>query len=550
MKRFISIFMLMAIILAMVGCTQTPAETTTGVPQSTGRYEIDKDRNEAIVNDGGVVTVKNEGNARVFYEIFVGSFSDSNGDGIGDLRGIINRFDYLNDGDDNSGLSLGVEGIWLTPIFKSPSYHKYDIADYYRIDPQFGTEEDLKELIELCHSRNVKLILDLPINHTSRNHYWFEYFVNAHKSGDENNQYYNYYSYIQPGESSSGRQFTSISGLDIMYECNFSNDMPELNFDNENVRIEVLDIAKYYLELGLDGFRFDAAKYIYYGENNKSAEFWDWYMAQLRAIKPDIYTVAEVWSGDSATYPYFTSTNCFNFDIAQQSGKIASTARGGDVNKFTSYVQSYIQNIRQYNPDAMIVPFIANHDMDRSAGYLDVGDGRAYVGANLTILMPGSPFIYYGEEIGMKGSRGSAQTDANRRLAMLWGDGDTVKDPTGTTYKVSNQINGTVADQLAQDTSLLNHYKKLIQIHKANPEIAYGAYKALTLEGNLGGFVSTYEGKSVAVLHNTTTEAVQIDLSQIPELAGMAVQAFAGLGNATLEGTILTIQAQTSVVLR
>ena len=111
---------------------------------------------------------------RVFYEIFVGSFSDSDGDGTGDLRGIINRLDYLNDGDPTSGLSLGVEGLWLTPVFKSPSYHKYDVTDFYTVDPAFGTAEDLAELIRLCHERNVKVILDLPINHTGTDNRWYK----------------------------------------------------------------------------------------------------------------------------------------------------------------------------------------------------------------------------------------------------------------------------------------------------------------------------------------------------------------------------------------
>ena len=122
-------------------------------------------------------------NARVFYEIFVGSFADSDGDGIGDLRGIIDKFDYLNDGDPNSGKSLGIEGIWLTPIFRSPSYHKYDVIDYYTIDPQFGTQQDLDDLIALCHSRDVKLILDLVINHTAIDCPWFQAFAQAHKIG-------------------------------------------------------------------------------------------------------------------------------------------------------------------------------------------------------------------------------------------------------------------------------------------------------------------------------------------------------------------------------
>ena len=228
-------------------------------------------------------------NARVFYEIFVGSFSDSDGDGIGDLRGIINRMDYLNDGDDSSGKSLGVEGLWLTPIFASNSYHKYDVNDYYTVDPAFGTTEDLQALLTLCHERNVKVILDLPINHTSRSNEWFGNFLRAHRNKDTSDPYYEFYSYYSAGESApAGRSFSALSGTDEYYECNFDGGMPELNFDNPDVRQAVLDVAKYYLDLGVDGFRFDAAKYIYFGDNDSSVDFWTWYMDQLRAVKPDV----------------------------------------------------------------------------------------------------------------------------------------------------------------------------------------------------------------------------------------------------------------------
>ncbi len=557
MKKIIAAILTASILCAVAGCapqantTDSTAEPTdpTDTTVSTEGYPIDAERNEIVLNDAGVVTTKNEGNGRVFYQIFVGSFSDSNGDGIGDLRGIIDRFDYLNDGDDNSGLSLGVEGIWLSPIFTSPSYHKYDVTNYYEIDPKFGTMDDLKELAALCESRNVKLILDLVINHTARNNQWFTYFSNAHKAGDTESMYYDYYSYADTPQA--GKVFNSIPGSNDYYECNFSSEMPELNFDNDNVRAEMVEVARYYLEdIGVDGFRFDAAKYIYLGDDAKSAEFWDWYLAELRKIKPDIYTVAEVWSGDGATYPYFTSTNCFNFSLAQANGLIASTAKGGNAGSLATYMENYINEIRQRNPQAMLVSFIANHDTDRAAGFLPVTMGQGYVAASLNILTPGSPFIYYGEEIGMKGSRGGANTDANRRLAMLWGDGDTVKDPTGTTYDSASQTNGTVADQLPVSSSLYNHYKRLIQIRKANPEIAYGDFKALKLEGNLGGFVSTLEDSSVVVLHNTGTEGVQVDLSTVPELAGRALTAVAGLNGAYVEGNILYIGAQTSVVLR
>ncbi len=541
MKRFISFFLVICIMCTLLTGCEKPMDIS-------GKYYLDTSRNEAIVDDAGPVTETVDGNARVFYQIFVGSFSDSDGDGTGDLRGIIERFDYLNDGDDNSGLSLGIEGIWLTPIFKSHSYHKYDVADYYEIDPEFGTMEDLKELIELCHERNVKIILDLPINHTSSSNMWYINFVNAHKSGDTENEYYDFYTYADSPKA--GRGFSLIQGTKEYYECNFSSDMPELDFDNEAVRQAVVDIAKYYLDMGVDGFRFDAAKYIYLGEEPKNAEFWNWYMSELRAMKSDIYTVAEVWDSDSLTYPYFESTNCFNFTMSQTTGIIAQTAKAGNVNVFTAYVGRYLKAIQAQNPDAMMVSFISNHDMDRAAGYLTLASGHAKVAANLSLLLPGSTFIYYGEEIGLKGSRGSANTDANRRLAMLWGDDDTVSDPEGANYS-AEQSNGTVASHLPDGNSLYNHYKKLIAIRKANPEIAYGTYQALPIANSkLGGFASTYNDSTVVVLHNTSLGSVTVDLAEITDIPLSQIVAFVGVEDATLEGTVLTIGGQTSVVLK
>lgn len=528
--------------------TLSGCQTGKGVIDVSGKYYIDKNRNEAIVNDAGVVETYVDTNARVFYQIFVGSFSDSDGDGTGDIRGIINRFDYLNDGDDNSGLSLGIEGIWLTPIFKSPSYHKYDITDYYEIDPAFGTMEDLKELIELCHSRNVQIILDLPINHTSTSNRWYINFVNAHKAADTANEYYDFYSYASSPQA--GRGFSMIKGTKEYYECNFSGDMPELNFDNELARQAVLDVAKFYLDMGVDGFRFDAAKYIYLGEEPKNAEFWQWYMGKLREIKSDIFTVAEVWDSDSLTYPYFASTNCFNFTMSQTNGIIAQTAKAGNVNVFTAYVNRYLTAIKAQNENAMMISFISNHDMDRAAGYLTLASGQAKVGANLSMLLPGSSFIYYGEEIGLKGSRGGSNTDANRRLAMLWGDGDTVKDPIGADYG-AEQSNGTVSTHLPDGNSLYNHYKKLISIRKAHPEIANGTYVPLHIaESKLGGFVSTYNGSTVVVIHNTSLGSVTIDLATVTDVPITQISAFAGVEEATLEGTVLTVGGQTSVVLK
>lgn len=485
-------------------------------------------------------------NYRTFYQIFVGSFSDSNGDGIGDLRGIINRFDYLNDGNVNSKKSLGVQGIWLSPIFLSPSYHKYDVKDYYQIDPQFGTMEDLEELIELCHSRNVKLILDLVLNHTSSQHQYFKNFVSAQKNGDPEDPYYDYYCFGDKTDF-KGKTYYSIPGTSLYYEGNFSGDMPEPNFDNEKVRQDCVDVAKFYLDKGIDGFRFDAIKYIYYGETQRSAEFWTWYMQQLKALKPDIYCVGECWSSDTEILEYTSALNCFAFQMSSAEGAICNGAKlNGSVSTFTNYVCNFIDNLKQTNEDAMLIPFFSNHDQDRSAGYPTYANKK--MAASMYLLCSGSPFIYYGEELGMLGSRGSANTDANRRMAMVWGDGDTVKDPQGTTY--TKQITDTMVMQNNDNGSLLNHYRKLITIRANYPQIARGSYTALTYSQHFGGFKVDYQGTTTYILHNSDSEPLEIDLSTKYGYTFSEILECVGEGSATLSGNVLTISGQTSVIIK
>ena len=560
MKKTLSLLTTLIMIFTLAACSGNTASVSEELTEpgadtldTTGRYPISHTTGEAVINDVYFeYYIDTTGtNNLVFYEIFVGSFSDSDGDGIGDLRGIIDRFDYLNDGDPKSGESLGIEGIWLSPIFKSPSYHKYDVTDYYTIDEQFGTMDDLKELADLCEERGVKLILDLVINHTGSQNEWFKNFESAHRHKDESDEYYDFYSY-NDSIKLGNRVFYPIPAADEFYEGNFSSDMPELNFDNEKVREAVLDIAKYYLnDIGVDGFRFDAAKYVYYGETSSNVDFWNWYMGELKKIKPDIYCVAEVWDSDSLTQEYAAAVNCFDFTMSQADGMIATTAKLGDVNTYNSYVEKYLAVVKAKNASNTIIPFIANHDTDRAAGYMTLASGYAKTAANLYILGPGSPFIYYGEEIGIKGSRGSANTDANRRLKMLWGDGDTVKNPVGTTFEEDKQTNGTVATQKYDGDSLYNYYKRLIMLRKANPEIALGEYKSVKLDGTkMGCFTCTYEGSTVTIFQNTGITPVELDLSTVEGINVSKITDYIGVADASLDGTLLTVGEQTTVIMR
>ena len=536
------------LILCAAGCRHQAA--TEAPAQEDARAE--QDSGELVLTGSGLVPATNvNDNNRVFYEIFVGSFSDSDGDGVGDLRGILNRMDYLNDGDPDSGLSLGVEGLWLTPVFLSPSYHKYDVTDYYTVDPAFGTMEDLEALIAACHERGVKIILDLPINHTGSQNAWFLKFQAAHRNGDTSDPFYDFYSWCRADSQPGGRAWNAIPGTQDMVECNFSPDMPELNYESDSVRAELLNVARFYLDKGVDGFRFDAAKYLYLNDHAANMDFWSWYLTELRGMKPDLYAVAEVWDADSVTEQYYPALNCFNFTVSQAEGFIARAAKGGSVSRYTDYVENYLRTIRSLRDDAAFVPFVANHDTDRAAGYLTVSSGAMQMAANLYLLSPGSPFIYYGEELGMRGTRGGSNTDANRRLAMLWGDGDTVQNPEGADYDPSRQITETVSDQIQSADSLYTYYKTLLMIRRAHPEIARGEYRSLSFgDTKLGGFVSSWEGSSVCVLHNTTSDAVTVDLADADASGFSAISAVIGQGSAVLEGTAVTLDAKTSVVLK
>ena len=539
-KQALSFLLAMLLLLGLCACGKTPAAEQPENQESQQNQEMAEPEYIPVADPV-------DDNYRTFYQVFVGSFSDSNNDGIGDLRGIINRFDYLNDGDLNSETSLGVQGIWLSPIFTSPSYHKYDAKDYYQIDWRFGTHEDLKELIQLCHSRNVKIILDLAINHTSHQNEWFLQFKEARKNGDTENPYYDYYSCATEAEKLNGVTYQKIAGVDCSYECNFSTEMPELNFDNPEVRQAMVDVAKFYLDMGIDGFRFDAVKYIYYGDTQRSVDFWLWYMEELKKINPEIYCVGECWSGENEILAYYPAMNCFNFAMAQAEGVVASAAKGLSLSKYTNYIASFQKKAVEANPEGMVMAFLSNHDMDRIGGAF-ILDGHMRMAANLYLLAPGSPVIYYGEEIGMRGSRGGEMTDANRRLAMLWGDDDLIRNPVGSTYPADKQIQTTVADQLADENSLLRYYCKLLTLRHTYPAIARGTYTALsTKEKNLGGFTIDYEGKTQILLHNTGTAPLTYDLA---DLGVTTLLAFVGMDTASLEGTVLTVGPQTSVILQ
>ena len=247
-------------------------------------------------------------NYRTYYEVFVYSFYDSDGDGIGDLKGVTEKLDYINDGDSTTDTDLGCNGIWLMPIMPSTTYHKYDVTDYEDIDPEYGTLDDFKTLIDACHERGINVIIDLVMNHTSSGHEWFQtaykYLQNLPQGTEPDASecpYVDYYNFSR--EKKNG--YYPVEGTDWYYEGQFWSEMPDLNWDNEAVKTEFEQIVQYWLNLGVDGFRLDAVKEFYSGADEKNIAVLTWFNNMVKAKKEDAYLVGEAWSASNIYSNYF-----------------------------------------------------------------------------------------------------------------------------------------------------------------------------------------------------------------------------------------------------
>ncbi len=363
----------------------------------------------------------------VFCEIFVRSFADSDGDGIGDLRGLTSRLDYLNDGDASTTTDLGIEGIWLMPVFASPSYHGYDTIDYEAINPPYGTTADFDAFIAAAHARGIRVVLDLVINHTSNRHPWF-----VESSASPRAPKHDWYVWRtdDPGWRQpwgGGPTWHELNGA--YYYGVFGGGMPDLNFENPSVRAEVKAIASYWLERGVDGFRLDAARHLVEDgpgdlQTNTPGThaFWKEFAAHVRSVEPEALLVGENWTSTENIAPYFGSTATvaggdelpmsFDFPLA---GSILRAVRTGDASPI---VATLADIARLYPAGVLDGTFLSNHDTPRVATELGSDPVRLRSAAALLLTLPGSPFLYYGEEIGLAGGK----PDPNIRTPMPWND--------------------------------------------------------------------------------------------------------------------------------
>ena len=483
--RFISLLLL----LTLIFCSKEATGTSDRISETT--INLDNIETDPWWNDA------------VFYEIFVRSFYDSNADGVGDLQGIIQKLDYLNDGNPNTDTDLGVTALWLMPIFPSPSYHGYDVTDYRNIDEEYGTMNDFKALITAAHARGIKIVIDFVGNHTSDQHPWFT----ASASNESKRDWYLW--------NSNKPSYNGPWGQEVWHERNssyyygvFWGGMPDLNYTNQEVTNEIKNTLRFWKEeVGVDGFRIDAVKHwIENGdqqENTAATLAWwrDLYVFQ-KSLDPGLMMVGEAWTSTQNIAPYSDKRldYCFEFDLSYALiDGINNQTNSGLKSKMSEIISTYETN--QYGT------FLTNHDQDRSFYRFGMDERKAKLAARILLSLPGVPYIYYGEEVGMLGQK----PDEDIRRPMQWtSSANAGFSSTQPWHPLNNNYaNYNVANQQSESESIWSQYQIWIKQRTRNTALRSGTYDFI--ESNNSRMFSylrtdSESNTSFVVIHNLSSQ--------------------------------------------
>lgn len=493
----------------------------------------------------------------VVYQIYPRSFQDSNGDGIGDIQGIIKRLDYLQE--------LGIDAIWLSPVCKSPQDDNgYDISDYQDIDPMFGNLDDMEQLISEAKKRNIRIIMDLVLNHSSDEHRWF---TEAKKSKD--NPYHDYYVWrdgeegVYPNDMNSvfgGPAWEWVPELKQYYFHQFSVKQPDLNWENPKLRREIYDMILWWMDKGVGGFRLDVIDQIAKEPDlkitNNGPRLHEFIQELSRETfqKGDLITVGEAWGADIDRAKLYSKPDGSEFSMVFQFEHMMLDQEPGKEKwdfcplpfvKLKKCLEKWQKELHGCGWNSL---FWDNHDLPRIVSRW--GNDKEYRVESAKMLatilhgMEGTPYVYQGEELGMTNVRfesieqyqdieirnmyrerlekGYAEKDImesiyakgrdNARTPMQWDDTENAGFTTGTPWLGVNpnytEINAR--SQLHDENSVFHYYKKLIQLRKENSIFVEGDFTLLLPEDeNIFAYVREYEGRKLLVAANFTDKEVE-----------------------------------------
>ena len=436
----------------------------------------------------------------VCYEIFVRSFFDSDGDGIGDFNGLTQKLDHINDGNPSTQRDLGARCVWLMPIMASPSYHGYDATDYYRVNPQYGTNDDFKRFIAEAHRRGIRVLIDMVLNHASSEHPYFKEAL-LHPASPFRDWFV--FAPTAQGQGPWGNvAWHKNPYRDEYYYGVFWHGMPDLNYAHAPVREEAKKVATFWLrEMGVDGFRLDAIPYLV-EEGGRLAgtpathAFFREYGAHVRSVAPESFTVGEVWDSVGAMLPYYPDQLDGHFAFELSNAIMNAVRAGNATGMFAGYLR-----LQAALPSERWSPFLRNHDQTRTATEFRGNVARQKLAATLLLTLPGLPFVYYGEEIGMTGDK----PDPRIRTPMHWSTGRAAGFTTGQPWEPlqpdSNTI--TVAAQDGDPGSLLNVFRRLIHLRAAKPALASGTLVPMqTTDTSVAAYLRTDGERPILVVAN------------------------------------------------
>ena len=493
----------------------------------------------------------------VVYQIYPRSFQDSNGDGIGDIQGIIKRLDYLQE--------LGIDAVWLSPVCKSPQDDNgYDISDYQDIDPMFGNLDDMEQLINEAKKRNIRIIMDLVLNHSSDEHRWF---TEAKKSKD--NPYHDYYVWrdgeegVYPNDMNSvfgGPAWEWVPELKQYYFHQFSVKQPDLNWENPKLRREIYDMILWWMDKGVGGFRLDVIDQIAKEPDlkitNNGPRLHEFIQELSRETfqKGDLITVGEAWGADIDRAKLYSKPDGSEFSMVFQFEHMMLDQEPGKETwdfcplpfvKLKKCLEKWQKELHGCGWNSL---FWNNHDLPRIVSRW--GNDKEYRVESAKMLatilhgMEGTPYVYQGEELGMTNVRfesieqyqdieirnmyrerlekGYAEKDImesiyakgrdNARTPMQWDDTENAGFTTGTPWMEVNpnytEINAK--KQLQDENSVFHYYKKLIHLRKENRIFIDGDFTLLLPEDeNIFAYVREYEGRKLLVAANFTDKEVE-----------------------------------------
>ena len=365
--------------------------------------------------------------------------------------------------------------------------------------------------------------------------------------------YYNFSKEMQGG-------YSKLDGTDWYYEAQFWSEMPDLNLGSQAVRDEFDKIVDFWLDLGVDGFRLDAAKEYYSGSVDKNVEVLSWFHSMVKEKKEDAYIVAEVWTDQNTYAKYYESgiDSCFDFSFADSTGTITSVLKNGSASSYGKALVNLQDNLSQYSDSYIDAPFYTNHDMARGAGYYsgDDSEKQTKIAQAMNLLMSGSAFLYYGEELGMKGSG----KDENKRAPMYWSEDSAVdgmcKGPADMdTIKMKY---GALETQEEDGNSIYQFVKQTIKLRNEYPEIARGTvtFEESVSDDKVCVIKKTYGNSELLLVYNLAPESVEVDLSGVTagEKSGSDLEVggvlLTGTEEAVLQDGTLTMPGYSVVIVK